>query len=157
GLRFGPGAATAFSMAPLMALFIVILARILRPEHASSRNEREGLIDRGFSWVGRQLGTLLDWIFLPLEWLSRGLGELSKSLFPPSQAIQTKRSRAQRERAKTGIRLVLLIPAFIFVLFPFFWIIITSFKTDLQIQRFDSIYWPNPWTLEQYQALIFKT
>ena len=35
--------------------------------------------------------------------------------------------------------MVLLIPLLLFVLFPFYWIIITSFKTDLQIQqiRFD--------------------
>src|SRR6266496_5743794 len=34
GLRFGPGAATAFSMAPIMALIIFILARVMQPEHS---------------------------------------------------------------------------------------------------------------------------
>jgi multiple sugar transport system permease protein len=45
----------------------------------------------------------------------------------------------------------------IFVLFPFYWIIVTSFKTDLQIQQFRSIFAPSPWTLEQYRSLLFDT
>ncbi len=46
---------------------------------------------------------------------------------------------------------------FVFVLFPFYWIIITSFKTDLQIQRFTSIYVPDPWTFDQYRSLLSDT
>jgi multiple sugar transport system permease protein len=55
------------------------------------------------------------------------------------------------------LRLLLLLPILLFVLFPFYWIIITSFKTDLQIQRFASIFVPNPWTLEQYRSLVLET
>src|SRR4029434_4068815 len=65
--------------------------------------------------------------------------------------------RATRERAGMVLRTLLILPFLFFVLFPFYWIIITSFKTDLQIQQFQSIYWPNPWTLGQYSELLFKT
>ncbi len=65
--------------------------------------------------------------------------------------------RAQRERGGVALRLLMLLPLLAFVLFPFYWIIITSFKTDLQIQQFRSIYWPEPWTLEQYNKLLFET
>ena len=45
----------------------------------------------------------------------------------------------------------------IFVLFPFYWIIITSFKTDLQIQRYTSIYWPIPGRLTNIRSLLTTT
>jgi multiple sugar transport system permease protein len=54
-------------------------------------------------------------------------------------------------------RLTLLLPILIFVLFPFYWIIITSFKGTPQIQQMESVFWPNPWTLEQYRSLLFET
>jgi multiple sugar transport system permease protein len=44
-----------------------------------------------------------------------------------------------------------------FVLFPFYWVIITSFKTTPQISERSSIFWPSPWTIDQYQALVTAT
>jgi multiple sugar transport system permease protein len=66
-------------------------------------------------------------------------------------------SRARQRNGATFGRLLLLLPMLIFVLFPFYWIIVTSFKTDLQIQQFRSIFAPSPWTLEQYRSLIYDT
>ena len=39
GLRFGPGAATAFSMAPALALVILVLARFMRHDPANRTGE----------------------------------------------------------------------------------------------------------------------
>ncbi len=153
GLRFGPGTATAFSMAPLLALVIFLLARVMRPEHQRQNVEKESAMDRALGWVGRVLTLLLDAVFLPFEWLTSAVGSLFRTL----ARGQPPMKRAQRERVGVGVRLVLLIPILIFVLFPFYWIIITSFKTDLQIQQYTSIYWPNPWTTEQYRSLLFNT
>nr|HRC75599.1 carbohydrate ABC transporter permease [Kouleothrix sp.] len=66
-------------------------------------------------------------------------------------------SFAARARAGLALRLLLLLALLLFVLFPFYWIIITSFKTDLQIQQYRSIFWPEPWTLDQFRTLLFKT
>ncbi len=41
------------------------------------------------------------------------------------------------------------------VLFPFYWILITSFKADLQISQRTDIYYPNPWTLDQFRQLFY--
>jgi multiple sugar transport system permease protein len=157
GLRFGPGAATAFSMAPVLALFIIVLARIMRPDTNASHSERESRTERLLGILGRGMTFLLDLVFLPFEWLAESVRRLLKALIPPSASGQPRLRRAQRERIGTGTRIILLIPMLIFVLFPFYWIIITSFKTDLQIQRFTSIYWPNPWTTQQYQSLLVNT
>ncbi len=52
-----------------------------------------------------------------------------------------------------GIGLALML---FFVLFPFYWIIVTAFKGDLQISQRTSIYMPDPWTLEQFERLFFE-
>ncbi len=157
GLRFGPGAATAFAMAPIMAVIIFILARVMQPEHTAHYDKAKSYLDRLMSQVGRGFTWLLDIIFLPAEWLWELFERLSKVLIPPDKTGQSRLKRAQRERMGLGLRMLLIAPMLIFVLFPFYWIFITSFKTDLQIQRYTSIYWPEPWTIGQYQSLINNT
>jgi multiple sugar transport system permease protein len=151
GLRFGPGVATAFSVAPVMAFFIFVLARIMRPQE--SVNTRETRTDRVLDWLGKGLGFGLDAIFLPFDWL----WQQAERLFRGLRRNQPSLTRVQRERNSMWLRIMLLLPMLIFVLFPFYWIFVTSFKTDLQIQRFESIFWPNPWTTEQYRSLLFDT
>ena len=148
GLRFGPGIATAFSMAPFMAVLIFFLARFMQQDSGRSQTQ-PGPLGRLFGNIGRGIGTLLGLIFLPFEWLA--------NVFERLQSSRPRMKREQRERVGMGVRLLLLLPVLIFVLFPFYWILITSFKTDLQIQRFASVFIPNPWTLEQYRSLLLET
>jgi multiple sugar transport system permease protein len=162
GLRFGPGAATAFSMAPLLALVILVLARFMRHDAASRVGETR--VDRAFGGVGRALGAALDLVFLPIEWLAQGLGWLFRQIGASLKAgraaarrDQPLLRRAQRERMGVVVRSLVMVPLLLFVLFPFYWIIITSFKTDLQIQRYTSLFWPEPWTLDQFRTLLLKT
>ena len=54
-------------------------------------------------------------------------------------------------------RILIIIPILIFVLFPFYWVFITSFKTTPQISERVSIFWPNPWTIDQYSTLLQGT
>ncbi|MEP7285718.1 MAG: ABC transporter permease subunit [Chloroflexota bacterium] len=157
GLRFGPGIATAFSMAPIMAVIIFVLARVMQPDDAVRSKDKQSSVDWAMGLVGRGLALLLDLVFWPFEWLSWRLGRALNTLVLSNKAGQPRLKRAQQEQGMVGIRLLMLLPILIFVLFPFYWIIITSFKTDLQIQQFTSIYWPDPWTLEQHRTLLFDT
>ncbi len=160
GLRYGPGAATAFSIAPLMAILIWLLAKFMRedPGHASDTT-KISISDRILGLAGRVLELLLDIFFLPFEWIVKGFEALASGL---SKAFKTDSAQpavktADRDRLSLVVRILILIPILIFVLFPFYWVIITSFKTTLQIQQFRSIFWPDPWTVEQYQSLISDT
>jgi multiple sugar transport system permease protein len=45
----------------------------------------------------------------------------------------------------------------VFVLFPFYWVFITSLKSTPQISERRSIFWPEPFTLDQYSSLLFST
>lgn len=157
GLRFGPGVATALSVAPFMALLIFVLARLMRPDDQMEVREKPSLMDRFGDVSERVIGWGLDLFLLPLQALLTLFGRFVQLFQPvdPDRAPRLKRS--QRELIGVGLRLLLLIPVFIFVLFPFYWILITSFKTDLQIQRFTDIFVPNPWTIEQYRTLIADT
>jgi multiple sugar transport system permease protein len=155
GLRFGPGVATAFSVAPVLAVFIFVLARFMRQDHYIQEISRNTFMDRLTAGLGRGVSALLDLFFFPFQWVYEQAGRLSNALF----GIDPKAlpNRAQRERRGLIFRLAILVPVLIFVLFPFYWIIITSFKSDLQIQTFNSLFWPNPWTTEQFQTLLSKT
>ncbi len=158
-LRFGPGAATALSMAPFMAILIFVLARVMRPEQ--DQGSSESRVDRVLGLAGGLFGRVLDAVFAPFEWLnerfSERLGSAAKAIMRRSDDRQPLLKRSQRERIGVGMRLVVLLPVLLFVLFPFYWIVITSFKTDLQIQQYKSIFWPNPWTLDQHRSLLEQT
>jgi multiple sugar transport system permease protein len=43
------------------------------------------------------------------------------------------------------------------VLFPFYWMIITSFKNEDQMRSLGSMFWPSPVALDNYQQLLGKT
>ncbi|MFN8498848.1 MAG: ABC transporter permease subunit [Anaerolineae bacterium] len=161
-LRFGPGAAVALSMAPLLAIVILLLARFMRHEDHERANDTRA--DRILGRVGRGLVAAFDLLWLPIEWVIEGVGKVFHWLTRPIRAARRPEahghpllSRRARERGGVALRLLLLIPFLMFVLFPFYWIIITSFKTDLQIQQRINLFWPQPWTLEQFNSLLFKT
>jgi multiple sugar transport system permease protein len=43
------------------------------------------------------------------------------------------------------------------VLFPFYWMTVTSFKNEDQMRSLTSMFWPKPFAVENYQQLISKT
>lgn len=159
-LQFGPGVAIAFSVAPLMIVLIWLLARFMRhDDHRVPVNEKVTIADRGMRVVGYFFGLLLDLFFLPFELVLRGfeiLSEWLKNFFkiPTDQAILSRRGRS---RAGLLGRLLVLIPIFVFVVFPLYWVIIVSFKTTPQISERTSIFMPDPWTFDQYSSLLTNT
>lgn len=159
-LQYGPGVAIAFSVAPLMIVMIWLLARFMRSDDSRAITERRAnLGDRIMEQVGRGLGLVLDLIFLPFELVMRGFEILFKTLARSLNKTgdQPVFKRAERERMNLTMRILLLLPILIFVLFPFYWVVTTSFKGTPQIFERTSIFWPAPWTLDQYTTLIQDT
>ena len=56
----------------------------------------------------------------------------------------------------TAIWLTIILVTFL-ELYPFYWIVITSFKTVIQFQKFESIFWPRPWTFVHYEEIFTNT
>jgi multiple sugar transport system permease protein len=50
-----------------------------------------------------------------------------------------------------------LVTLALIVLFPFYWMTITSFKSEDQMRSLVSMFWPRPVILENYQQLVAKT
>ena len=159
-LQYGPGAAIALSVAPLMALLIWLLAKFMRPDDGRSAVERKPAIgDRVLKLAGTATNRLLDLVFLPAELVFRLFETLSaalRGLVARSADRQLLTARARR-RKNTAVRLLVLLPIMIFVVFPFYWVIVTSFKTTPQISERRSIFWPEPATTEQFTSLIQNT
>jgi multiple sugar transport system permease protein len=60
-------------------------------------------------------------------------------------------------RMQTGLAYGGLGFLLVLVLFPFYWMTITSFKTEDQMRSLVSMFWPSPFALENYVQLVTKT
>lgn len=159
-LQYGPGAAIALSVAPLMAVLIWLLAKFMRhDDRRVARDRGLGIGNRILKLAGAALGRVLDLIFLPFELASRALDKAGRALRPLAgrSADRPLLEPAERRRLGTLLRLLLLAPIMIFVIFPFYWVIVTSFKSTPQISERRSIFWPEPATTEQFTSLIEAT
>jgi multiple sugar transport system permease protein len=58
---------------------------------------------------------------------------------------------------QTGLSYAVLIVLAIVVLFPFYWMTITSFKNEEQMRSLVSMFWPRPLVGENYEQLLSKT
>jgi multiple sugar transport system permease protein len=159
-LQYGPGVAIAFSVAPLMAVLIWLLAKFMRRDEGRDTAIRKPNIGDHLLKLGaRVLNLVLDLVFLPFQLALQGLEALSRLArrqmgLPANQPVL---KRAGQRRVSLAMRLLILVPFMIFVLFPFYWVIVTSLKSTPQISERTSIFWPDPFTLEQYAALLWTT
>lgn len=164
--RIGTAVAAALSMVPFLAILIIILGR----QVLASQTGQEEANARDRQSAGSSMWSMITWPFrmvlnllLSLFWLINdavegvveGIGAAISSRGTQSYDRQSsaKRARARRRRINifAGIVLGLLL---LFELFPFYYVFITSFKTEVQITTFSSLYRPDPWTLDQYRDLL---
>lgn len=145
-LQFGPGTAVAFSLVPVLAFFILLLSRYMRRDVDVSELDdtwQDKVID-SIVWVFGAIGWVITYPFILL------FGAIGRLI--PVQSRSKK--RAERWSAfGRGIALTILL---IFILFPFYWIVITAFKGNLQIGQRENLYWPAPWTTEQFYRLFYE-
>ena len=66
-------------------------------------------------------------------------------------------SREAIERLQSAIAYTVLFLLLLLVLFPFYWMTITSFKTEDQMRSLVSMFWPSPFVVENYTQLLTKT
>lgn len=159
-LQYGPGTAIAFSVAPLMAVIIWMLARFMRHDDKAARTEDQGGFgDTVAGFFGRAFSLALDLVFWPFEMVGRGYNWLAQRyrVARGRPAAQPLSKRSQQRTVSLWVRLLILTPFMLFVLFPFYWVVITSLKTTPQISERRSIFWPDPFTLDQYRDLLFAT
>ena len=149
GLRFGPGTAIALSLTPVLALFILLLSRYMRRDVAVNLD-----VETWQDKVLNSIGTVIGWvgwlIALPVTLLVQLLAAVA-----PAERMGVRSQKRLRTIGAVGrgIGLALMLT---FILFPFYWIIVTAFKTELQISQRVNIFWPAPWTMDQFNRLFFN-
>ncbi len=165
GMRYGVGIAVAMTMAPVLGIFIVVLGRYMmggsQAQEESVPREPGPLAIVGKVIVFPALMLLkaimaLFWLVNnSIELLFEAIGRGIKRLIPQRPTMRGGKIRVQRYR---WLASVLPVSAFIllilFELLPFYWVIVTAFKTELQITRFENVLWPQPWTLAQFERLF---
>ena len=65
--------------------------------------------------------------------------------------------RAARERLQSAVAYAILLTLLLIVLFPFFWMTVTSFKGETQMRSLASMFWPSPFVSDNYGHLLEKT
>src|SRR5512146_583731 len=71
--------------------------------------------------------------------------------------VRAGRSTAQIERTQSAVSYAILLTFLLFVIFPFYWMIVTSFKGETQMRSVISMFWPSPFVTENYEHLLGKT
>ena len=171
-LRYGMGVAVAVTMAPILAVFIFFLGRYMSAGGRVEEVEPEASKTWSGKTFGQKVGYVLSWpfkiVFNAVMWvfwliqdfiesivigIASAIGGMSKS---DSQA-GAARSRKWNRRIVGIIAGLLLTLLILFELTPFYWVFITAFKTTRQWTSFESVFWPNPWSLEQFRTLFGPT
>jgi len=71
--------------------------------------------------------------------------------------VRKGRSTVQIERTQSAVSYAILLAFALFVIFPFYWMIVTSFKGETQMRSLVSMFWPSPFVSENYDHLFAKT
>ena len=150
-LDFGTGTAMALILVPVFGLFIWLLGSYLR---ADTR------VDPGDNRRVQVLATLLWPVAFVVNAILDAAELIGHGIVLLLKALRGRRDDQQLMRATTGRRIgsvitgVLVTLLLLFELLPFYWMIVTAFKTDTQIQSATTIFWPSPWTLTQVDQLV---
>jgi len=70
---------------------------------------------------------------------------------------RASRRRTGAERAQSALAYGLLFTLGLIVVFPFYWMTITSFKSEEQMRSLTSMFWPSPLVLDNYRQLLTRT
>jgi multiple sugar transport system permease protein len=166
GFRMGTAVAAAMSMVPFLAILIGILGKYMMATQTgrgvSSAEDERGAVGTFFfiiAWPFRMILHLLVELFWVvndiIERIVEAIGAAFRRSFPHGDDAHAYTRAARRSAMMVGIvAAIVLTVLLLFELIPFYWVFITSFKTNLQNTTFTSVYWPAPWTLEQYEHLL---
>ncbi len=165
--RLGTAVAIAFIMAPVLGIFIVILGRYMmkgnQPEEHTTAAQESAFM-RGLKLIGWPVRMLIQGVLAVLGVLNdavesalQAVGTAFSQRFVGQEPARQRRARRLSQTIGgigAGVLLTLLV---LFELGPFYWVLTTAFKSTSQIVEFRKVFWPEPWTLEQFDTLLGPT
>lgn len=165
--RYGVAVAIAITMAPVLMIFIFLLGKYM----SNSGRREDEVAEEGTSPLAKAVG-LLTWPFRVLlaglvalfffindlvESLLGAIGQAFHRAFVGDSVERQHQAYRLSRRFTSAVAFVVLFVFVVFELLPFYWTVITAFKQTAQIVAFDSVFWPAPWTLEQFDLLLGPT
>jgi len=159
GLRTGAGVAVAMMAAPVMLCLSLVLARyMLWRDDLHRGTHQDGVVWQsamGLLWPVRVLlRALLDLFWLANDLAERAVDAARRATWPADAAPSLAGTAGRR--VGFGIMYGLLGVVVLFELFPIYFVLVTAFKSELQIQQIRGMFWPDPWTLEQFVFLFTR-
>jgi multiple sugar transport system permease protein len=158
-LRTSAGIAVAMTVAPFLFILILVLGRyMMRREDMAYSATDEGVVWRAFMIIVWPVRMLLHAV-LSLFWAINGAAETVCGVIAraiPRTADKPVISRKSSRRVGVGALYLAMAVVLVFEIFPFYFIFVTAFKSTLQIQQIQSMFWPAPWTLEHFVFLFTK-
>ncbi|MCC7371852.1 MAG: ABC transporter permease subunit [Chloroflexi bacterium] len=157
GLRYGAGIAVAMTTAPALFLLILFLGRYMMNRGDESRAESDDSatwrIAMTVLWPVRMLlRGVLAVFWVVNDAVERVISAAAAAVRPAGGASLLP--RAASRRLGHGVMYALLGAVLAFELLPFYFIVVTAFKSTLQIQQIQSMFWPNPWVLDHFRYLF---
>jgi multiple sugar transport system permease protein len=151
GQRYSDGVAVALSTAPILLVLIVLLSRTLQPRgDADARSAARGplaLVEQPVARVARTVQALVWMLIEAVEWPADYVGRL---------ALRVPLTASARRRLGYAILYALVGVVVFFEVVPLYFIVVTAFRTTLDIQRVQHMFWPDPWTLEHVDYVLNK-
>jgi multiple sugar transport system permease protein len=160
--------AVAIIVAPVLIVVIFILGQYMsagsRREEAASAEEETGWVARLRSWISWPFQMVL-WLLIEIffvinnlvESVLGGIGKALGSLFIGSNPSNQRSARRIGRWLAGAASFILLFAFVVFELLPFYFTLVTSFKSTSQVVAFKSVFWPSPWTMEQFTLLLGPT
>jgi multiple sugar transport system permease protein len=155
-LRTSAGIAVAMIVAPFLFVLILFLGRYMMRRDDAYSSSDDGPIWRAamlLLWPVRMLIRGIVAVF----WAINGVGETVAhgiaGVLPKRKKGASVRSSTRRQVGHV-IQYALIAVVLIWVLLPFYFIFVTAFKSTLQLQEVQSMFWPAPWSLEHFQFLF---
>lgn len=163
GLRYSAGVAVAMSVVPVLLILIIILGRYMQgdPDAVQIKEGSFARVARILSWpFAIVMRAVLFALILIGDVFERIIGTISGALARAYTGGNPGREgewrRLTRRLGTVGAYSLLTVLLF-FLLFPFYWVIVTAFKTNEQMRTFESVFWPSPWTTEHFNFMLTET
>lgn len=150
----GSGVAMALFLVPVFGFFIWLLGSYLRADTKADPSERRRV--QVLVTILRPVAWLLNLVLDTGERVASALAATARIVLrrKPSERVLGAHGAQRIGSVLFGIVLAILLA---FELLPFYWMIVTAFKTNQQIRAATSIFWPKPWSLYQFHELLTRT
>jgi len=156
-LRTSAGVAVAMTVAPFLFILILVLGRyMMRREDLAYSTAEDSAVWRALMivlWPVRLLLRGVVAVFWAINAVAETVfGAISRSIRRPNRTPLLGRGTSHTIGV-AGLYLAIGI-VLLLTVFPFYFIFVTAFKSTLQIQQIQSMFWPSPWTLEHFVFLF---